>query len=248
MSGCHPTESIDDIREEEDVSPMVKKIQELENILNSFKQLFNDYQEDNGSWKLGVKGDIVSLNDIVMELEKRISLTESDMNFVPSFDAIIELQQSYQGLSCEIRDLQEKMRDVISSIRIKYPHKCPSCGCYCPIHQEEDHVICVVCLNSTNPCGECKNRFNEKRKCKMKYQEAVELVVEGVYVRRKLWETTNSYLAHLPGITNLLRVNLQPKPEVIPWAVNLEDSLAQDWEEVQPLLKLDEDVQEVDPA
>lgn len=82
----------------------------------------------------------------------------------------------------------------------------------------------------------------------MKYQEAVELVVEGVYVRRKLWQSTNSYLAHLPGITNLLRVNLQPKPEVIPWAVNLEDSLAQDWEEVHPLLKLDEDVQEVDAA
>lgn len=86
---------------QEDASPMVKKIQELEIKLDNLIDLFNHYQEDNGSWKLGVKGDIVSLNQCYLELVERIK----------------EIDDWKKGLM------------LISVMRFpdKKPHRCPIC-------------------------------------------------------------------------------------------------------------------------
>lgn len=63
----------------------------------------------------------------------------------------------------------------------------------------------------------------------MNFQEAGEALDELKFVSRVAWHDQGSYLVALPGITNYLRVNMQPKPEVIPWAANRVDSRADDW-------------------
>jgi len=81
----------------------------------------------------------------------------------------------------------------------------------------------------------------------MKYQEAVDSLLKGLFVTREVWNVQNGYLAYMPGITHFLRVNTQPKPEVIPWAVNVEDSIADDWTVINPFAEKVE-VQKVDAA
>ena len=74
---------------QQDASPMIKKIQDLEETIGyltrnsniamelrdqnvDLRNTFQEYQQDNGAWKLGVKGDIVSLNQCYLELAERI--------------------------------------------------------------------------------------------------------------------------------------------------------------------------------
>ncbi len=75
----------------------------------------------------------------------------------------------------------------------------------------------------------------------MKYQDAADLIkmTTGKFITRKIWESQLSYLVSLPGITNFLRVNIQPKPEVVPWAANKEDTYADDWELVDPVQEIE---------
>ena len=63
----------------------------------------------------------------------------------------------------------------------------------------------------------------------MNFQEAGEALDQGKFVSRTAWHDQVSYLVALPGVVNYLRVNIQPKPEVIPWAANRIDGRADDW-------------------
>jgi hypothetical protein len=63
----------------------------------------------------------------------------------------------------------------------------------------------------------------------MNFQEAADALDSGNFVSREAWSEQLSYLVALPGVVNFLKVNLQPKPEVLPWAANREDSSAKDW-------------------
>lgn len=82
----------------------------------------------------------------------------------------------------------------------------------------------------------------------MNYQEAKDALLAYKFVTRACdkWKNEVGYLVFLPGLTHFLRANLVPTPNVIPWAANIEDSHAHDWEIVEPAcLKLPEEVKEV---
>lgn len=64
----------------------------------------------------------------------------------------------------------------------------------------------------------------------MIYQDAIKMVVDGKLVTREAWKEEGGYLAHLPGLTHPLKTVMQPKVECRPWAPDLADSLANDWE------------------
>ena len=68
----------------------------------------------------------------------------------------------------------------------------------------------------------------------MKYQDAVELLIAGKYVTRPTWNESNGYLVFLPGLTHFLHVTTQPKPAVVPWAADVENSSVNDWEQIFP--------------
>lgn len=66
----------------------------------------------------------------------------------------------------------------------------------------------------------------------MRYEEAVGDLIKGLYVTRPSWKEEAGYLVRIPGITNFLKVTMQPKPNIVPWAADVENSLADDWEQV----------------
>ena len=66
----------------------------------------------------------------------------------------------------------------------------------------------------------------------MLYQEAVASLMNLNYVTRPCWEAEGGYLVRVPGITHFLKVSMQPKPQVVPWAADIESSSATDWVEV----------------
>lgn len=162
MSGCHPiyktgnclacsgsylggtspppcvcNHSLNKTRKEEDVSPMVKKIQILEKLILEFIRDFQpriekleehkkrqiEYQEDNGSWKLGVKGDIVSLNDRLLEAERTIAGIDGDMSFVPTFESIRDLDDRIKQINDWILDKQEFLKYLDDRIDKLEEHK-----------------------------------------------------------------------------------------------------------------------------
>jgi len=63
----------------------------------------------------------------------------------------------------------------------------------------------------------------------MNFYEAGKALDDGKFVSRSAWHDQASYLVALPGVVNYLKINMQPKPEVIPWAANRVDSSADDW-------------------
>jgi hypothetical protein len=64
----------------------------------------------------------------------------------------------------------------------------------------------------------------------MLYHEAVAELLAGKFVARKTWEAEIGYLVCLPGLTHFLKVTLQPKSNVVPYAVDIADSMADDWD------------------
>lgn len=64
----------------------------------------------------------------------------------------------------------------------------------------------------------------------MVFNEAVEALISGKYVSRESWQKDDaSYLCFLPGIGNFLKVTVQPKPNVVPWASDIDAATANDW-------------------
>lgn len=70
----------------------------------------------------------------------------------------------------------------------------------------------------------------------MNYIEAKDVLLSHKYVTRKCneWDGELAYLIFVPGLTHFLKVTLIPKSNVVPWAANIEESDAADWEVVEP--------------
>lgn len=69
----------------------------------------------------------------------------------------------------------------------------------------------------------------------MNYQNAKDALLSNKFVTRSIkgWVDEMAYLVNLPGLTHFLKVTLVPKPNVVPWAANIEDSHAEDYEVVE---------------
>ncbi len=73
----------------------------------------------------------------------------------------------------------------------------------------------------------------EIKEKKMKFAEAVSNLKDGEFVSRDKWDMECGYLVYLPGLTHFLKVTTQPKPNVIPWAADIEDAISEDWKVIE---------------
>lgn len=67
----------------------------------------------------------------------------------------------------------------------------------------------------------------------MFFSDAVKELKDGKFVGRDKWDIECGYLVCLPGLTHFLKVTTQPKPQVIPWAADIEDSVSDDWKIIE---------------
>lgn len=63
----------------------------------------------------------------------------------------------------------------------------------------------------------------------MIFQDAIGALLEGKFVTREIWNDEGGYLVCLPGLTHPLKTVIQPKPECRPWAPDMSDCTATDW-------------------
>lgn len=68
----------------------------------------------------------------------------------------------------------------------------------------------------------------------MLFKEAIDNLKAGKFVGRNAWKAECGYLVFLPGLTHFLKVTTQPKPQVIPWAADIADSVSDDWAVYEP--------------
>lgn len=70
----------------------------------------------------------------------------------------------------------------------------------------------------------------------MNYTEAKDALLAHKYVTRNCqqWNDELAYLVFLPGLTHFLKVTLVPKANVVPFAADIENSHANDWEVIEP--------------
>src|SRR5580700_11820730 len=71
--------------------------------------------------------------------------------------------------------------------------------------------------------------FSTIRRCKMKFSEAVENLVQGKYLTRPEWQKTGEYVALMPGMPHIWKILTQPAPNAGNWLHTLVDLLAEDW-------------------
>lgn len=105
MSGCHPMKKLPDILDE-DVSPMVKQIQTLQ-------ERCHYLQEELEKLTLGTASDSVSFNERLDKLESKTMF-------------MIGIEQ-HMKRDRWITQQIDRLDSVINSLSQKKPHKCPVC-------------------------------------------------------------------------------------------------------------------------
>lgn len=63
----------------------------------------------------------------------------------------------------------------------------------------------------------------------MKYQEALEAMIEGKYVAREAWKEQHKYCVLMPGMPFVWLIQTIPNPNAGVWMGTVEDQKAEDW-------------------
>ncbi len=71
--------------------------------------------------------------------------------------------------------------------------------------------------------------FDKHRGVRMKFIEAVELLVKGNFVIRESWDEDRGYLVFMPGMKNIWCITINPTVNAGNNLFSVEDYMAEDW-------------------